>query len=142
MAAPAPGNLLNERWLTVADRFFKEGFAALSPMEQRFFAVFNLVGELAIGGFAHYFSGSTGHLGEEAARALDTIGAVKAASIVREAMSPFPGGLPDPDWDLRHESIQTILEHGETPWEGLSDAFQSEVAFVLERLEDDVERNS
>jgi len=62
-------------------------------------------GEVNNGGFHQFFYNSTGNETAEIIRALEIIGAVKVAAIVRRAASKFPGGMPPIDRFKRQDLL-------------------------------------
>jgi hypothetical protein len=71
-----------------------------------------LRGEVDNGGFEQYFTNSSGDNLYEAMTALDLIGAVRTASILRRACAKFPTGLPDRDWDRRQRQLDLVYRRG------------------------------
>jgi hypothetical protein len=66
-----------------------------------------LEGEVNDGGFDQFFYNSAGDETAEVIQALETIGAVKMADIVRRAAGRFPGGMPPKD---RFERQDLLLD--------------------------------
>jgi hypothetical protein len=64
-----------------------------------------LEGEVNNGGFDQYFYNSAGDNTAEAIQALEEIGALKMADIVRRAASRFPGGMPPKERFARQDVL-------------------------------------
>ena len=79
----------------VFPRYDRDGFAALTPAEQVAYCVDALEREVANGGFEQFFGNSSGDTAAETLAALETIGAMKAAALLREAMACLPQGSQD-----------------------------------------------
>ena len=68
-----------------------------------------LEAEVNNGGFDQYFFNSTGDNATRTVQALETIGASKTASLLREACLKFPGGTPPTDISLRRKlMLETV----------------------------------
>jgi Domain of unknown function (DUF4375) len=78
-------------------------------------------GEVNNGGFHQFFGNSTGNETAEIIKALETIGAAKAADIVKRAARRFPGGMPPKDRKARN-----LLLHGVDPLIKIFDALDNE----------------
>ena len=65
-------------------------------------------GEVNNGGFHQFFGNSTGNETAEIIQALETIGAAKAAGIVKKAAGKFPGGMPPKDRKARNLLLHRI----------------------------------
>ena len=68
----------------------------------------NLEAEVNNGGFDQFFYNSAGDDTEGIIRALETIGAVTTAEIVRRAAAKFPGGMPPKDRFQRQDALLQI----------------------------------
>ena len=66
-----------------------------------------LQAEVNNGGFDQFFFNSAGDHTPQIIEALEAIGAVKTADIVKRAAGKFPGGMPPPD---RFERQDVLLE--------------------------------
>jgi len=96
----------------------------------------DLEGEINNGGFDQFFFNSAGDRTAQIVDALEAIGAVHTASIVRAAAAKFPGGMAPADRATR----QGLLVESVSPE---SEAFEAEDAAFLEyreNLEDLVSR--
>jgi hypothetical protein len=101
-------------------RFGKEEFERQSPPQKVFSAIWAIESEVNNGGFSQYFLNSSAESAPFVARALDTIGAPKTASICNRAITTaFPAGLP-PD----AETINAVASN-----------FSDEILENLERLD-------
>ena len=93
--------------------------AEISEAERVFICIWQLEAEVNNGGFAQYFTNSSGDLAADAPAALEAIGATHTASIVRGANAIFPGGPPR-DRDAREDAFGAIAEDA---FEELDDRF-------------------
>jgi hypothetical protein len=76
-------------------RFGKEEFAQQSLPQQVFSAIWAIESEVNNGGFSQYFLNDSSQSASFVAKALETIGAPKTASICNHALATaFPEGLP------------------------------------------------
>ena len=64
-----------------------------------------LEGEVNNGGFHQYFYNSAGDHAMETIQALETIGALAMAGIVKRAADKFPGGTPPKDRFIRQDLL-------------------------------------
>lgn len=128
--------------MPVTNRFLREGFSSLCAEEQRFFAVFSLLGEVANGGFRGYFASSTSTLAPAAADALRVLGCHRAEALLREAMAVLPGGAPQEDWDARQSTLDTLGDDALDQWQRLSEVFRLEEDEIMRRLEEDLDSAS
>ena len=80
------------------------------------------------GGFDQFFFNSAGNESEPTIRALEAIGAIRTAAIVRRACARFPGGMPPADWSARQELLERVSPD--------SEAFEEEDAEFYEYNED------
>jgi hypothetical protein len=81
----------------------------ISDAERVFICVWQLEAEINNGGFAQYYTNSAGDLATDAPAALEAIGAVRTARIVRAANAVFPGG-PSPDRDVREDAFDGLAD--------------------------------
>lgn len=88
MAQPRP----KRRVERLSDRIDAHGFESLTPSEQAAFGLTWLYLETYNGGLHQFFFNDAGRLASEALRGLEMVGAPATASILRRAMSVFPGG--------------------------------------------------
>lgn len=85
----------------VFPRYDRDGFASLTPAEQVALCVDDLEREINNGGFDQFFWNSSGDHAHETVRALEAIGALQAAQIVREAIACFPDATVPADRERR-----------------------------------------
>jgi hypothetical protein len=93
----------------VFPRYDRDGFASLTPAEQVALCVDDLEREINNGGFDQFFWNSSGDHAHETVRALEAIGALQAAQIVREAIACFPGAIVPVDRDQRTVVVMPAL---------------------------------
>jgi hypothetical protein len=68
----------------------------------------DLEAEVNNGGFDQFFYNSAGDNTAETIQALETIGALRIADIVKRAGANFPGGTPPKDRNARQEALLQI----------------------------------
>jgi hypothetical protein len=73
----------------------------------------SLEAEVNNGGFDQFFYNSTGDNTVETIQALEAIGAVTMADILRRAAAKFPGGMPPKDRLARQEILLQISPNAE-----------------------------
>jgi hypothetical protein len=83
-----------KKWHHVYDYAERHGLESLSENNRLLFLVGYLVGELSNGGAGQFYMNPSARYTSEIAEALDTIGASKAAGLVREIDRLFPDGNP------------------------------------------------
>jgi uncharacterized protein DUF4375 len=88
--------------------------------------VFDLVkaleDEVNNGGFDQFFYNNAGDNTMETIQALETIGAVKIADVVKRAAAMFPGGMPPRDRFARQDILLENFPRAEA-FEALNDEF-------------------
>lgn len=120
--------------------FYREaalGFAHLSEAEQVAFMVDALEREVNNGGFAQFFSNSSGDHALQAPAALRAIGAPKMAGIVARALAVFGPDGPSPDRDVRHEQLDRLEGSGDETWSACDAEFceyPEDLAALLRRF--------
>ena len=100
----------NSRLIQISERgrFWSVSFWELSPAERVFRAIWELEGDVNNGGFDQYFFNSSGDTAFAVVDALETIGASKAAQIVRAANRVFPNATPPEDRDERQAQLEAM----------------------------------
>ena len=94
-------------------------WSEISSAERIFISVWQLEAEVNNGGFHQFFWNSAGNLAADTPAALEAIGALRAADIVKRANELFPGG-PPADETLRLAALQSI---DESAFESLDEEF-------------------
>lgn len=84
-----------------------ENPAELTPAERVFVCIWQLEAEVNNGGFYQYYSNSAGDLAADTPAALEAIGAMQTAVIVKGANGLFPGGPPE-DRDARCDMLDAL----------------------------------
>lgn len=74
-------------------------------------------------GIEDYLQSHRGGLALEAANALQHIGALQAARLIREACTVFPSGVPPADWNERRQALAQIDSSTYKHLGDLSDAY-------------------
>jgi len=93
----------------ISPKYEQSGFNSLSEKEQLIYVVWWLEAEVNNGGFHQYFWNSAGDYANEALVALEKIGAVTTAKLLKSAMETSFGG-PAPKDRLKR---QDLLEENE-----------------------------
>jgi hypothetical protein len=91
-------------------------------------------GEVNNGGFHQFFYNSAGNETAEIIRALEIIGAVKVAEIVKKAAGKFPGGMPPRDRTDRQDLLLDRVDPDIKVFEELDQAFYSYPDGLLQGL--------
>lgn len=98
---------------TRTDRLFEQiqlhGFESLTLSERASFGLMWFYLETNNGGLHQFFSNDAGKLVPDALRGLEMVGAPAAASILRRAISVFPGGVVPVDQAERREFLCGVL---------------------------------
>lgn len=81
----------------------------ITDPERVFICVWQLEADVNNGGFAQYYTNSSGDLAADAPAALEAIGAKRAARIVRAANAVFPGGPPR-DQLAREDAFDSLAD--------------------------------
>ncbi len=95
----------------------------LSGPQQVFLFIENLEREINNGGFNQFYFNSAGDFSHETVEALQTIGAVKVAEIVRRANAQFPHGKVPGDQEERREVLFEIEDKADLVWEECDQSF-------------------
>jgi hypothetical protein len=99
-----------ESWQPVYAKGLETGLHALGAKDQALFLVGYLIGQLCNGGtFMVYYNPSAEYV-VQMAEALDRIGAAKAAQVMRNINSFFPGGSPSSVHEVREQQIAALPE--------------------------------
>jgi hypothetical protein len=104
-------------------REIESGLHGLSPFEQVFAAVWSLEGEVNNGGFDQYFFNSAGDHAAAAKIALVSIGALRTAAVLAQAMALFGSSGPSEDQSTRQEQLEVLAEASDEPFESLDQEF-------------------
>ena len=99
---------LSRRVAPLFSRVESEGFESLTEPERVLFIVWAAVGQIENGGFDQFFYNSSGNFALEAVSALEAIGAIHKAAVVKRALALFPDSLPPRDRDARIELLDNI----------------------------------
>jgi hypothetical protein len=91
--------------------------------ERAILAIWELKGEVDNGGFAQYFFNDSAIHAWEAVPALELVGAVNTAEIVRRALSVFLNGAPSGDSDVRDRQLEKVGEKERALWRALGTEF-------------------
>ena len=80
---------------------YGERMESLSPAQRVFYLNQSLEREVNNGGFHQFFFNSSGDNADQTVDSLESIGALKTAELLRQAISKFPGGKVPADADER-----------------------------------------
>lgn len=128
MAKAKQKPLRNRAEESLRERWEKLGIDALLPPEQRYIALYWLVGDVMNGGFHQYFSNSSGDLAPLALQGLKEVGASKTLNILEHAMAVFPPGAYSSNRERREEGLKAISTDIEVQigaFDAVSNAFQA-----------------
>jgi hypothetical protein len=91
------------------ERIKSHGFESLTLSERASFGVTWLYIETNNGGLHQFFFNDAGKLASDALRGLEMVGASATASILRRAMSVFPGGVIPVEQAARRQFLCEVL---------------------------------
>jgi hypothetical protein len=101
-------------WLTLVERVHQsnEGFQALSPDEQTYFALRCLIGEVFNGGFHQFFSNHSGAYYGVAVNGLFELEAMRSHQLLTQAKEVLFGDQAVPvDFDERNQLLRVVEEN-------------------------------
>ncbi len=105
---------MNRRLIALAEspdaRFWRTDYHELSVPERVFRAIWELEGEVNNGGLDQYFFNSSGSLVPNVVNALKTIGALRMAGILEDAIALMPTSVAWHDGDMRREVLIALPE--------------------------------
>lgn len=107
----------------VFPRYDRDGFESLTLAERVAYCVDALEREVNNGGFEQFFLNSSGDTVPETLAALEAIGAVRAATLLREAVALFPGGGPPRNRDERYQKALGASDAARQAWIELNSRF-------------------
>jgi hypothetical protein len=99
------------------------GYDSLTPAERVVYCLDALEREVNNGGFRQFFLNSSGDYSLDTPGALRTLGAVRVADIVEQALAVFPGRQPAQEPSLREAQVDALSPDQVATLEGLDDAF-------------------
>lgn len=94
----------------ILDKLPDEGFAGLTPYEERYYAVKVFDDEMDEYGFAQYFYSFSGDHWRRALEGLEAMQSVELLTILRTAMALFPNQSPSDDFDERCKQLDRLQE--------------------------------
>jgi hypothetical protein len=94
------------------DRFYRDGYAALTDAERVVVLVGSFYFEVKAHGFAGYYGNPSGNYSLDAVWALRQVGATQAAAALGACNGLFHGGAPSADRVARWEAIKPFLVGG------------------------------
>ena len=97
--------------------------ADLRPAERVVWCVSELEREVNNGGFVIFFMNSAGDLASETVDALETVGAHRVASLLREAMAVFPPPGPATNRTVREAQVEALPDTATETWNRLDEQF-------------------
>jgi hypothetical protein len=104
--------------------------AEITDAERVFICVWQLEAEVNNGGFAQYYTNSSGDLAADAPSALEAIGATHTATIVRAANAVFPNGPPR-DQGVREDAFDAIADDAFEELDDLFLAYEDDLSSML-----------
>lgn len=99
------------------------GFEGLTHAERVAYCIDGLEREVNNGGFDQFFVNSAGDWAQETVSALEQIGALQTAALMRQAMAVFPGAKPATDRDERFEQLSALSVEDRARFNELDGAF-------------------
>jgi Domain of unknown function (DUF4375)/Ankyrin repeats (3 copies) len=120
-----PSEWFDKKWRHVYDHGTRKGLDALGEKNQVLFLVGYLIDQLCNGGALMLYYNPSGGFTVQMAKALDKIGANRAAQLIGEISALFPGGVPAADREARERQIEKLPTKA------------SDLGAELERLFDD-----
>ena len=102
-----------------ADSYHQE----MSDTDRIPFAIFWLLAEVNNGGFDRYLYNGTGAIAANTLVQLEKIGAIKAAELLREALSFFPDSKPSHDTTTRRQQLEAFTVEQQERLSELDDLF-------------------
>jgi hypothetical protein len=103
----------------VFDKRVYRGVRALTPPELDVYLLYSLGSEVNNGGFAQFFSNSSGSCALETATAIRRMGLSELDAIYTHALAAFPDGKPAADREARNAQLEKIS----SSWEDDDHAF-------------------
>jgi len=122
-------------------QFWKVPYEKLTAAEKVFVSVWELEAEVNNGGFHQYFFNSSGDNAKYCVSALERIGAMNAAALVRQANSVFENGEPPVDSEIRQSKVESFTEEQKNFLDQLDQKFFKYPDKLTELLYDFVMKN-
>jgi len=91
-----------------AAQFWKVSYEELTAAEKVFVSIWELESEVNNGGFLQYFFNSSGDNANHCISALESIGALNVAALVKQAISVFGNGGPSANSDIRQPQVENL----------------------------------
>ncbi|HEY1123299.1 MAG TPA: DUF4375 domain-containing protein [Haloferula sp.] len=107
------------------EREEKSGYASLTRPQQLYKAVFILDAEINNGGLDQYFVNSSGDHWRDALEGLKTMGDLKRAEVLEEAVVKFGNGGPSTERRTRQRQLAAIARKDENAFEALDARYYS-----------------
>lgn len=104
-------------------RFWKTDFDELTEAEQVFVAIWELEAEVNNGGFEQYYYNSSGDTAYFVVEALERVGALQMAAIVRQANAGFAEGGPSRSRPERQKQLAALPNQVKGLLDELTDRF-------------------
>ena len=120
---PEDSAFLKERLDAILDRLENDGFHVLTPTERTVYFAFFFDAEAHNGGFDQFFFNSQGNFARWTVPALEEIGALKAAGLLRRAMEVFGADGPSPDRVERWEQMDGLPPERRKSWNELDEEY-------------------
>ena len=124
-----------------AAQFWKISYQELTVAEKVFVSVWELEAEVNNGGFLQYFFNSSGDIASHCVLALEKIGALNVAALVRQAIGVFGEFEPSSDLDIRRPQVEGFSDEKKKFLDELDQKFFKRPDNLTELLFDFVEKN-
>ncbi len=122
------------------DRLAAAGFAELTELERDIATLWHVEADVTNGGFLHYYSGPGGDLAFHAPVALERLGALEKAAIVRAANAVFGPAGPPRDRQERRAALKALNPEERTHFDELEERYYRDPVDVDELVEGAVNR--
>jgi len=117
------------------DRLATVGFDGLTERERDLASLWQVEAEVSNGGFARYYSKTTGDLAFHAPEALERVGAAQKAAIVRSANALFGPHGPPRDRQKRQTALKALGPEAVASFDELEKRFYQDPVDVDELVE-------
>lgn len=124
-----------------AAQFWKVSYQELTPVEKVFVSIWELESEVNNGGFLQYFFNSSGDNAAHCVSALEKIGALNVAALVKQANSVFANGEPSADLEIRRPQVEKFSAEQKKFLDELGQKFFKRLDNLTELLFDFVTKN-
>jgi hypothetical protein len=124
-----------------AVQFWKVTYQELTAAEKVFVSIWELEAEVNNGGFLQYFFNSSGDNAKHCVPALEKIGALNVAALVRQAITVFENSDPPADSAIRQPQVEKFSDEQKKFLDELDQMFFKYPDNLTELLFDFVTKN-